>query len=133
MRWGYYHADRNDVRQAARSLEDFASGTAAGMITMSTYPYIIATAIRELVTDSPCVSCGNRNIDKGILTGFSIGILGFLGQGALYATHPNLLALPIATNIVSGIYEGVRGLRQRSIAKKKEIFRAKLAESRGLR
>ncbi len=121
MRWGHYHVDRNDVRQAVRSLEDFASGTAAGAIAMSAYPYVITTAIRELVTDSPYVSCGNRNIDKGILTGFSIGILGFLGQGALYATHPNLLALPIATNIVSGIYEGVIGIRRRSIAKKKNV------------
>src|SRR3989338_2189083 len=104
MRWGYHHADRNDVREAGQSLEDFARGTFRAAALMTTYIHAIPSLVRVVGEEPEKIQENSKAYMRGIISGLIGAVTGtFIGYTLLAKEyHPGVLLVPLATTVISG-------------------------------
>ena len=98
---------RISKKENVKEFRDMAIGNT---VLFATSPYYISTTIRVLREAEDGQTKFTRAQDCGGYLGCCMGIAAIVGQsiGYNYLTahdHPGVLAIPVATNAISGIYE----------------------------
>jgi len=129
---------KDNIRETCNTIKEF-SKTALGMgLTIVTAPYMIPTAVRKYRD----VESSERKFEHptheqaqyaGAITGFFGGIGMEIAQLAGYVylryhDHPEVLAIPVATNVASGIYELGRSVCSNASQRLKEKRRISVLE-----
>lgn len=108
------------VKDCAKDLKDFGVLAAQMSIGLTIAPYLMPSLIRTGKEVSRDIEAGRRKKreftiaeDCGAFTGLVAALAVNVGQVYLYSSlanneHPEVLAIPVATNVVSGMYELVR-------------------------
>ena len=99
------------VDSKIKSVAEFSASAARCVSALFVIPYILPTSVRQIkeYKDEPLQTLSaSQNARIGV--GFGLGVVTYLGEfiGYAYAAtddHPELLAIPVATNILSGVYE----------------------------
>lgn len=109
--------DRVRVKASKNCVADFCKGFGLVSVILNISPYILPTAIKsntdDTLTDLTYASGDPHAKREGSAMGYAAGIVGLVGQVAIYghlAREGNLeyLLIPIATNLISLIYEKSR-------------------------
>jgi len=105
---------KDNIKETFNTIEEFGKTAWRFGLFMVTTPYMLPTAVRNYRDGSSEGKLGNPKYEQaqyaGALTGFFGGIGADVAQmaGYLYLDfngHPEVLAIPVATNVASGIYE----------------------------
>jgi hypothetical protein len=114
-----------DFQRVRKNLGDFAFFCAGIAGIFNVPPYILPTVIINTIEARKKPISRNyapieytRSQDIGGYTGLSLGFASLIGQVYAYGHNPKYLAIPLATNILSGLYEWQKHARKK-IAERK--------------
>ena len=97
-----------DISKIGDSIKEFSLATSAGIAILLTAPYIIPHFIRNTKNVKINIPGG---VDTGGYFGTTLGVASLIGQAAGYHhlstvyDRPEWLLVPVATNVISGVYE----------------------------
>ena len=102
---------------------DFGRSFASEGLNVALAPHFLPTSMRkgiEYATD-----CSSNKSHVGSVMGLCVGLYALASQSYAYYHfakngHPEILAVPIVTNLASGIYELYKNAKDKIIEKKEE-------------
>ncbi len=98
---------KKELKSDAKQFGDYFVGMG---FALSIFPYVLPSTVKFVNNIKPDYSMKFTKAENaGAATGAVVGVLGLCGQAALYANFPQLLLIPVATNLGSAGYEWIKG------------------------
>jgi len=92
----------NNYEPPKHGLRSVLENAILSTLIFSTFPYAIPSVVQPFAEKEDDFTL-SENI--GLSIGFTVAVVGVVSQIFLYSIFPELLALPLATNLANGVYE----------------------------